>query len=306
MISKAPLSKYVVISPVKDESRNVEATLRSVAAQTIRPAKWVIVDDGSSDGTVEIVRQYAKEHSWIEIVEREKRATRGPGSPVIQAFYAGFDRINPEEFGLIVKLDCDVDLPAHYFEFLIGKFDDNPTLGIASGIYQELEKSTWQEIPLPAYHAAGASKVMRTECFRQIGGFVSSRGWDTVDEIKAQVLGWRTQHFPELAFKHLKKEGSSIGAVPTNIMHGEVYYLTGGSRLFFLLKVAHRIVSEKPYVLGGLALAWGYLKSAMAGRTRLVTDPEAQFYSRQLNTRIWQRIAGILRVSELKTAWSSN
>ena len=120
---------------------------------------------------------------------------------------------------------------------MMARFADNPSLGIASGVYLEQEQGSWVAIEMPPYHAAGACKMMRSDVFRQIGGFVQSRGWDTVDEIRAQGLGWKTQHFEDLQFRHLKREGSGIGPVPTSVMHGEVYYLTGGGKLFFVLKV---------------------------------------------------------------------
>src|SRR5262249_51686896 len=160
------------------------------------------------------------------------------------------------------------------FEGLLQRFSKDPTLGIASGVYLEKTQSGWQPIAMPDYHAAGACKMMRTECFRQIGGFVRAPGWDTVDEIKAQALGWKTQHFPEMHFYHLKKEGSGIGALATSSMHGRVYYLTGGGALFFLLKVLHRMAVDEPFVLSGLALLWGYLKTMLSREPRLVTKQE--------------------------------
>lgn len=280
------IGKYVVISPVKNEEAHVEATLRSVVAQTLRPYQWVIVDDGSSDRTSEIIEKYARRYDWIQVLRRDNASSRQPGAAVIHAFTAGFEAIESAPYDFVVKLDCDVDLPANYFEFLVDRFAEDPSLGIASGVYLEQEQGEWTLVPMPSYHAAGASKMMRADCFRQIGGFVKSRGWDTVDEIRAQVLGWKTRHFTELEFHHLKREGSGIGSFATNVMHGEVYYLTGGGVLFFLLKVLHRMVSEKPYISGGLALLWGYVKSALSGKQKLVTTKEAQFYARLLNRRL--------------------
>ena len=128
--------------------------------------------------------------------------------------------------------------------------------------------------------------MMRVECYREIGGFVQSPGWDTVDEIRAQVRGWRTRHFEEIRFHHLKREGSGIGLLATSVMHGRVYYLTGGSKIFLFLKVLHRIISERPYLLSGVALLWGYLKAMFSGQRKLVTSEEARFYARRLNRRI--------------------
>jgi len=203
-----------------------------------------------------------------------------------------------------VKLDCDVELPPSYFENLIARFAADPALGIASGIYLEKEQGQWQPVEMPHYHAAGACKMIRTECFREIGGFVESRGWDTVDEIRAQVLGWKTQHFTDLQFHHLKREGSGIGPLATSVMHGEVYYLTGGGKLFFLLKVLHRVVCDKPFLASGLALVWGYVKTMLSGEGKLVSSEEARFYARLLNRRMWSGLAAFREPSPESRAWS--
>ena len=306
MSQNANHCKYVLISPVKDEEKYVEATLRTVAAQTVQPHKWVIVDDGSSDSTPEIVARYAQRFDWIQVLRREKGLPRQPGAAVIQAFAAGFELVQHETFDFVVKLDCDVELPATYFEELIARFADDSALGIASGLYLEKENEQWQLIPMPPYHAVGACKMMRTACFRDIGGFVKSRGWDTVDEIKAQVLGWKTRHFEDLQFRHLKQEGSGIGSLATAVMHGEVYYLTGGGLLFFFLKILHRMASKRPFVTGGLALLWGYLKSMLTGKQRLVSAKEARFYARLLNRRMWSGLTASWGQSAAGRAWSGD
>ena len=143
----------------------------------------------------------------------------------------------------------------------------------------------WKEVVMPSYHAAGACKVIRKKCFEEIGGFIVAAGWDTVDEIRAMALGWKTGHFPDLQMKHHKSEGSGIGTIRTSVMHGEIYYLTGGGKLFFLLKVLHRMRS-KPYVIGALALSWGYLRALWKRKTPLVTEAEARCYQGLLSERL--------------------
>jgi glycosyltransferase involved in cell wall biosynthesis len=277
---------------VRDEQEHIETTLRSMLAQTVRPKRWIIVDDGSADRTAEIVDQYAGEHPWISLVKLPRRAKRNVGSPVVQAFNAGLEHVRGEKFEFIVKLDCDLRIAPKYFGQLLARFEQDPRLGIASGAYLELHNAVWERVPMPDYHAAGACKVLRARCFEEIGGFVVSRGWDTVDEIRAQTLGWRTQHFPDLTFDHLKPEGSSRGSLYTSRLHGEVYYLTGGSLSFFLFKVAHRLVAGKPPILAGLMLLAGYLKPLILGRARLVSRGEARLYSRTLQQRVRNTLAG--------------
>ncbi len=277
---------YVIISPVRDEARQVERTLRSVVEQTVRPVRWVIVDDGSTDETTAIVRRWAGQHNFIQLVPHPAQSARQPGGNVIRVFNTGYRQVENLDFDFVVKLDCDVSFAPDYFERLLGEFQADPQLGIASGVYEECRAgSDWRVVEMPAYHAAGATKMIRRKCFEEIGGFVVARGWDTVDEIRAVARGWRTRHFPALVMKHWKPEGSGIGLLRTGVMHGEIYYLTGGSVRFFVLKFLHRLIT-RPVALGGLALLWGFLKLWIRQAPRLVTDAEARCYQALLHARL--------------------
>lgn len=282
----AAIPRYLVVSPVKDEDKYVERTLLSMSRQTLLPARWIIVDDGSCDETPDILHRYARALPWIHVVTRAPGGARQPGSAVMHAFYAGLKSAESLDYDYIVKLDCDVELPADYFESLFARFEADPRLGIASGIYLEEGPGGWTAVEMPAYHTAGASKVMRARCFEEIGGFVRQRGWDTVDELRAHVRGWTTRHFADIRFKHLKPEGSGIGSMRTHAMHGDVYYLTGGGPAFLLIKALHRMVTGSPPVVGGLALLYGYLRCWATKRQRLVDDAEARHYRRLLNRRL--------------------
>lgn len=282
--------RYILISPVKDEARFIEKTLHSVIRQTLKPYLWIIVDDGSSDSTPDIIRRFQAEHNFVHILTSPSAGARQPGSGVIRAFNLGYNSIKDLAFDFIVKLDCDLSFNPDYFEKLIMAFHANPRLGIASGVYEETKDGkTWRTIPMPFYHAAGASKVIRRECFEQIGGFISARGWDTVDEIRAHSLGWTTGHFETMKMKHHKPEGAGIGQFRTAVMHGQIYYLTGGGLLFFILKVFNRMMGM-PLIIGGLAMFWGYTSTFLSGRPRLVTHNEAGRYRRLLNRRLFSYI----------------
>ena len=172
-----------------------------------------------------------------------------------------------QEYGFVVKLDGDLDLPTDYFEQLIARFQERDKLGVASGMYLEQQDDKWGARTMPVYHAAGAAKMVRTRCFQDIGGFPLSPGWDTADEIKAWAKGWETRHFPEIQFYHLKPEGSLHGA-GTHILHGEVYYVCGGGTFFFVFKVLDRMIFGKPLFYGGLLLLYGYLR-AWFGNVRI-------------------------------------
>ena len=286
MTKRSESRRYILISPVKDEASHIEETIRSVIGQTIRPAKWIVVDDGSTDETPQLLRKYTEEHGWIQVYRIERNAERQPGTAVIRAFNHGYERIGDIEYDFLAKLDCDLRFERDYFEKLIQRFESHDRLGIASGIYLEDKSGTWVAVEMPDYHAAGASKFMRRKCFEDIGGFLPSRGWDTVDEIKAYGKGWESCHFKDVCFYHLKREGSGIGHLKTNVMHGEIFYLTGGSRLFFLLKVLHRFVTGTPPVVGGLCMLAGYLRPALTGKKLLVSDEEARLYKRLLLKRL--------------------
>lgn len=294
------MDRYVIISPVKDEERYVETTIRSVIAQTIRPARWLLVDDGSSDRTPEIIESYCRKHQWMSLLRLPMGAERGAGSPVVQAFLAGYEHVQGEEFDFIVKLDCDLRLPPTYFGQLLSRFETDARLGIASGIYLEQHDGAQRAIEMPEYHAAGACKVMRAECYRDIDGFVVSRGWDTVDEIRAQCRGWRTTHFADLPFEHLRPEGSVRGTLYTNRLHGEVFFLTGGPIEFFAFKVLQRAITGRPPLLAGLMLLTGYLKPWLLRKRRLVSRDEANHYRRQLRKRIVESLVRKVRLFGLR------
>lgn len=291
VVSRRPT--YIIVSPVKDEGTLIERTIMSVRRQTLPPALWLIVDDGSRDQTPNILERHSREVEWIRVLRLGSGHERQPGSGVIRAFTAGYGTVRSLDFDFIVKLDCDLEFDHDYFERLLARFESDPTLGIASGMYYEERKGIWSPVVMPPYHAAGASKVVRRACFEQIQAFVPSRGWDTLDEIRAQVSGWKTCHFRDLKLHHLKPEGSGIGVLRTSVMSGEIYYLTGGGVLFFGLKCLQRVVAGKPPLVGALAMFFGYVRPRLRGRSRLVTKEEARHYRALLNGRISSAVGNL-------------
>lgn len=285
--------RYVIVSPVKDEEKYIETTINAVIRQTVRPLRWIIVDDGSRDGTREIVKRYCGRFSWIATLEVSREGKTRGVSPVVRAFMCGLEVLSDSEFDFLVKLDGDLDLPPYYFERLMARFQDDDRLGIASGIYLEKDGSGWKQVWMPDYHAAGASKMLRAQCYRQIGGFALHPGWDTVDEIRARAMGWKTCSFKGLAFHHLKPEGSATGYLRNDLKFGEIDYLTGVGPSFFFLKSLHRMIVGKPRFLAGLGLMAGFMKGFMMRRPKLVSAHEARLYRRLLNQRMVEEIRGI-------------
>jgi glycosyltransferase involved in cell wall biosynthesis len=286
---------YVLISPVRDEEHYVELTLEAVIRQTESPARWVIVDDGSRDGTVDIVRRYAARYPFIRLLHHPSTGARAPGAAVVRAFDYGCMALEGLRYDFIVKLDCDLSFDRCYFEELLRRFAIDARLGIASGIYLESGgDGEWRPVPMPSYHAFGACKVVRRECFEDIGGFAAAAGWDTVDEIRAWQRGWITCHFEELQARHHKREGSGVGPLRTSRMHGEIYYTTGGDPLFLPFKILRRAMAKPRLVCAG-ALMCGYFGALLKGSPRLVTDGEAKLYRRVLRRRSWARALQLIR-----------
>ena len=164
-------NRYIVISPAKDESERIEKTIDSMLAQSVKPVHWVVVDDGSTDNTPEILDKYAATTDWISVIRLNRDAERKLGSAEIRAFEVGLQHVENLDFDFVVKLDCDLKFDPSYFERLLQKFNENPRLGIASGIYLEKLQDSWVEVEMPSYHASGASKMVRAQCFSDIGGF---------------------------------------------------------------------------------------------------------------------------------------
>jgi glycosyltransferase involved in cell wall biosynthesis len=263
-------NSYVLISPCRDEADYMRQTLDSVVAQSVRPAKWVIVDDGSTDATPQILAEYAAHYGWIEIVTRDNRGRRAVGPGVIDAFYAGLATVNLDDFEYLCKLDLDLRLPQRYFEILMERMEANPRIATCSGkAYIEKDGGLVNERHGDE-NSIGASKFYRVSRFRELGGFIREVMWDGIDGHRCRMNGWIACSWdePELRFVHLRPEGSSQRSVYTGRMrHGYGQYFMGTGFLYMAASALYRI-NEKPYVLGSLAMLWGWLRSALQGKPR--------------------------------------
>jgi poly-beta-1,6-N-acetyl-D-glucosamine synthase len=261
---------YVLISPCRDEAEYMRQTLDTVIRQSVPPAKWIIVDDGSTDETPEILAEYTQKHSWIEVVTRSDRGKRSVGPGVVDAFYAGYQAINPDDYEFLCKLDLDLRLPPRYFETLMERMKANPRTATCSGkAYVEhdgrlVDEGHGDDMSL------GMTKFYRVSCFKAIGGFVREVMWDGIDCHRCRMNGWIACSWdePELRFIHLRPMGSSQRGIYTGRMrHGYGQYFMGTGFLFMAASALYR-VNQKPYVLGSLAILWGWLKSAISGMPR--------------------------------------
>jgi len=277
--------KYVVITPARDEERYIEATLRSVIAQTVRPREWVLVDDGSTDGTGEIVQGYADRYPWISLVRRQNRGSRKPGGGVIEAFYAGYASVQEQDWEFIVKLDGDLSFPSDYFAKCFEHFDSDPRLGVGGGeIYHDVQATATLEAN-PHFHVRGATKIYRRACWEGIGGLLKAPGWDTIDEVKANMLGWKSYSFRELHLVHHRFTGSADGILRDRVKHGLACYVSGYHPLFLAASCFSRL-KQKPYVTGSLAIGYGFLKGYWAGVPRVNDAPLIQYLRAQQLRRL--------------------
>jgi len=262
--------RYVLISPCRNEADFMRQTLDSVIAQSIRPARWVVVDDGSTDATPQILAQYASRHDWIRVVTRRDRGRRAIGPGVIDAFYAGYETVNPDDYEYLCKLDLDLRLPPRYFETLMMRMEANPRLATCSGkAYLEANGKLVNERHGDEA-SLGASKFYRVSCFKTLGGFVREVMWDGIDCHRCRMHGWIACSWDdaELRFVHLRPMGSSQKSVYAGrVRHGSGQYYMGTGFVYMLANAMNRL-NEKPYVAGSLAMLWGWLWSALQGKPR--------------------------------------
>ena len=274
--------RYCLISPCRDEAQYMARTLETVTSQSETPSLWVIVDDGSTDATPEILRDWASRFDYIRIVTRADRGSRKVGPGVIDAFYAGYDTISPNEFDFICKLDLDLDLPPRYFEILMDKLDADPRLGTCSGKpYMALNGKLVSE-KCGDENSVGMTKFYRVECFEQIGGFVHQVMWDGIDGHRCRMLGWVAASYdePELRFIHLRPMGSSHkGLVTGRLRHGFGQYFMGTSLTYMTASAVFRM-TRPPLIIGGLAMWWGYVKSVLERTPRYGDDEFRRFLRR--------------------------
>jgi len=269
---------YVIITPVRDEERYIEATLRSVCDQTITPVEWVIVNDGSSDRTGDIIDRYAEKYPWIHAVHRVNRGFRKSGGGVMEAFYDGYNTLQSREWDFIVKLDGDLTFAPEYFEKCFEHFRQEPKLGIGGGeIHHDISGQLKLEAN-PRFHVRGATKIYRKSCWEAIEGLWPAAGWDTIDEVKANMLGWKTYSFPELKLLHHRFTGTEEGLLRDRMKHGLACYVSGYHPLYVVASCLYR-VRQRPCVMGSLAIMYGFLKAHITRPPRL-KDPSYLAYVR--------------------------
>ena len=291
--------RYVLISPCRDEDEYMRRTLDSVMAQSIPPALWVVVDDGSTDDTPAILDSYRTRMPYLRVVRRANRGRRSVGPGVIEAFYAGFETVALEEFDYLCKLDLDLDLPPRYFELLMQRMDSNPRLGTTSGKPYSVSPGSGKVAPEVCGDemSVGMTKFYRVQCFREIGGFVRQVMWDGIDCHRCRMLGWVAESVDEegLRFIHLRPMGSSQKGIWTGrVRWGYGQYFMGTAPAYLLASAIFRLPTY-PVLVGSFAMVWGYASSAMRGAERYDDLEFRKFLRRYQYACLWHGKRGATR-----------
>jgi biofilm PGA synthesis N-glycosyltransferase PgaC len=267
----APL-KYVLITPARNEAEYIKLTIESVVAQTVRPVKWVIVSDGSTDGTDDIVRSYAAVHPWIELVQMPERRERNFAGKAL-AVSTGCKKLGELQYDVVGNLDADVSFEPDYFAFLMERFAENPLLGVGGTAFREENLSYNYEF-VGIEHVSGMCQMFRRECFEAIGGYAAIRsgGIDLIAVLSARAKGWETRTFVEKSFLHHRSQGGALHAGLRERLHiGRKDYLLGNHPMWEIFRSVYQM-QHKPYVIGGLLVLASYLWNWIRGVERTIPE----------------------------------
>jgi biofilm PGA synthesis N-glycosyltransferase PgaC len=276
---------YVVVTPARDEEKTVERTIESMIAQTVRPLRWVIVDDGSTDATRALVEKHLASNPWIELLVRGDRGFRALGGGVVDAFNEGLARVASMPWDFVVKLDADLSFQPGYFEGLLRRFAADPTLGMASGKTFLVEGGTKSLEWCPDDHVRGPAKMYRRTCFDAIGGLEARRGWDMIDETRARMHGFATKSFLDADVELIHHR--PIDARQTNVWKsrfemGKLYHFLGYHWLYHAVRSLRSALQDYPRGIGGAALFAGYVAAALRRTPRFDSKYTAFVQNEQL------------------------
>jgi biofilm PGA synthesis N-glycosyltransferase PgaC len=281
------LPTYVVITPARNEAQFIELTLRSMVAQTVRPAKWIIVSDGSTDGTDEIVRKYTTENPWIQLLRMPERKERNFAGKVL-AFNAGHARVKDVQHDVIVSVDADISFDANYFEFLLNKLAENHSLGLVGTPFEDSQRDTYDYRFVSIEHVSGACQVFRRECFEEIGGYVPVKGGgiDHIAVLTARMKGWKTRTFVEKTCTHHRDMGTAQRRpLMARFRFGMQDYALGGDPLWQVFRTVYQM-TRRPVVAGGLMLGAGYFWALVKRAPRPISPELVAFRRREQMQRL--------------------
>jgi glycosyltransferase involved in cell wall biosynthesis len=287
--------KYALITPAWNEAGHLEELIRSVAEQTVRPVRWVIVSDGSTDATDAIVQAAAARLPWISLLRRERPQDRHFAGKA-HAVNAGYAALADVDFDLIGNLDADMSLPPDFYEFLIQKFVEMPNLGVAGTPFVEdrdqPDVHSYAHAFADLNHVSGACQFFRRPCFDEIGGYVPVKqgGIDWVAVTTARMRGWTTRTFVERAAFHHRTMGTADrGVLRARFRHGQKDYMVGGHPVWQILRGVFQM-ANRPQVIGGLCLIAGYLAASAVRKPSPVPAELRAFHRREQLDRLRKAI----------------
>jgi glycosyltransferase involved in cell wall biosynthesis len=269
--------RYALVTPARNEAEHIERLISSVVAQSVKPMKWVIVSDGSTDGTDEIVKKHAAQHGWIELERRPERAERHFAAKV-EAFNAGYARLKGVDYDLVGSMDADISFEADFFAFLLRKFAAEPKLGLGGTPFKE-EGLEYDFRFSSVEHVSGALQLFRRECFEQIGGYVPVKGGgiDVIAVWSARARGWKTRTYTERFYRHHRNMGTAKdGPLRVRFKDGRKDYALGVHPLWEAFRTVYQM-TRKPLLLGGLALGFGYALSLVRRAERPIPEELMRF-----------------------------
>ena len=293
-------SLYVLITPARNEERYIEKLIQSMTAQTVLPAKWVIVNDGSTDATASIVKRYLADQPWMELVDLPMRRDRSFAAKVY-AFNAGLERVVDLQYEIVGNVDSDVSFDADYFEFLVSKFEQDPQLGVAGTIFEEDGYSSARDSFEGQNHVAGGCQLFRRRCFEEIGGYIPNKagGVDWIAVTTARMKGWRTRSYRERSFFHYRSLGTAERSpLASAFSYGEKDYYLGNHPLWELIRVLYR-ATKKPYLLEGAALYAGYLSAFLRRMKRPVSKELMRFHRREEMQKLRMIFRSLFRLQKV-------
>ena len=285
-VDSATMPVYVLITPARNEVAFIELTIRSVVAQTVLPLKWIIVSDGSTDGTDEVVNKYLTDHAWIQLIRMPERRERDFAGKV-NAFNAGYARVRDLKYDVVGNLDADVSFDKEYFEFLLRKFAENPRLGVGGTPFRE--GSFQYDYRFTSIdHVSGQIQLFRRECFDEIGGYVPRKigGIDLVAVTTARMRGWQTRTFPEKPYAHHRKMGTATARVwsaPFKV--GRADYVLGSHPLWEFARCVYQ-TTRPPILLGGSLRLAGFVWAMISGTAKQVPADFVEFRRKEQMHRL--------------------
>lgn len=292
---------YVLITPARNEEAFIGNTIESMIHQTVLPIRWVIVNDGSTDNTGNIVKRYLPRHSWIELVEIPQRRDRSFAKKV-HSFNAGYERVKELKYEIVGNVDADISFEKDHFEFLLGKFHDDPSLGVAGTVFREEGGYSSETDSFEGHtHVSGQCQLFRRQCFAEIGGYIPHRagGIDWIAVVTARMHGWKTQSFRERWFFHHRHLGTAErGPLASSFSYGVKDYYMGGHPVWEMFRVMYRM-TKKPYVIGGSALGLGYLFGFLTRTPRPVSKEFIKFHRREQMTKLGEIVKSMLKLKKI-------